>query len=107
MIVAGAWALAIELGARRALGGVVAAVGAVLAVFGTLIGAIGVEAALTAWNDEMGLLPWGLSRILGITVYLDIPVDTAWVAAAAGAVLVVLGMLLALPGRRPRAVATA
>jgi hypothetical protein len=106
VIVAGAWALAIELGARRALGGVVAAVGAVLAVFGALIGAIGVEAALTAWNDEMGLLPWGLSRILGITVYLDIPVDTAWVAAAAGAVLVVVGMLLALPGRRRRAVAT-
>ena len=26
----------------------------------------------------MGLLPWGLARILGITVYLDIPADTAW-----------------------------
>ena len=30
-----------------------------------------------SWNDEMGLLPWGLARILGITVYLDIPADTA------------------------------
>ena len=32
----------------------------------------------------MGLLPWGLSRILGITVYLDIPADTAWSAAGGG-----------------------
>ena len=38
---------------------------------------IGLETALTVWNDEMGLLPWGLARILGITVYLDIPADTA------------------------------
>ena len=35
----------------------------------------------------MGLLPWGLSRILGITVYLEIPLDTPWFAAAFGAVL--------------------
>ena len=48
----------------------------------------------------MALLPWGLSRILGISVYLDIPADTAWWAAAVGGVLVVLGALLALPGRR-------
>lgn len=49
----------------------------------------------------MGLLPWGLSRILGITVYLDIPADTAWVGAAAGVVLVAAGVLLALPWRPP------
>jgi len=100
VVVAGAWALAGQVGARRATGTVVAAVGAVLAVVGTLIGAIGLEAALTLWNDEMALLPWGLSRILGISVYLDIPADTAWWAAAAGGVLVVIGALLALPGRR-------
>ena len=41
-----------------------------------VVAAIGLEAALTAWNDQMALLPWGLSRILGITVYLDIPADT-------------------------------
>jgi len=89
--VAGAWALAARFGVLRAMGAVVAAVGAVLAVFGGLIGLIGLEAALTAWNDEMALLPWGLSRILGISVYLDIPADTAWWAAIAGVVLVVVG----------------
>jgi TRAP-type C4-dicarboxylate transport system permease small subunit len=84
----------------RAVGAVVAGVGAVLAVFGSLIGLIGLEVALTAWNDEMGLLPWGLSRILGISVYLDIPADTAWWAAIAGVVLAVLGVLLVLIGSR-------
>jgi hypothetical protein len=98
VLVAGAWALATQVGAVRALGAVVAAVGAVLAVFGGLIGLIGLEAALTAWNDEMGLLPWGLSRILGISVYLDIPADTAWWAAVAGLVLVVVGAILVVVG---------
>lgn len=100
VVVAGAWALAGQVGARRAVGTVVAAVGAVLAVVGALIGIVGLEAALTVWNDEMALLPWGLSRILGISVYLDIPADTAWWAAAVGGLLVVAGALLAVPGGR-------
>ena len=108
---AGAWALATRLGALRAVGAVVAAVGAVLAVFGGLIGLIGLEAALTAWNDEMALLPWGLSRILGISVYLDIPADTAWWAAIAGVVLIVVGVAVvalgALVGRARRSNAPA
>ncbi|MGW9630633.1 hypothetical protein ACWGST_08000 [Agromyces sp. NPDC055520] len=91
VVVAAAWAFAVERGALRAAGAVVAGIGAVLAVFGSLIGLIGLETALTAWNDEMALLPWGLSRILGISVYLDIPADTAWWAAIAGVVLVVVG----------------
>lgn len=100
VVVAGAWALAAQVGTLRAVGAVVAAVGAVLAIFGALIGSIGLEAALSAWNDEMALLPWGLSRILGISVYLDIPADTAWWAAAVGGVLLVIGGLLALLGGR-------
>ena len=54
----------------------------------------------------MALLPWGLSRILGITVYLGIP---TWLPAA----LAVVGLVVALVGgvaavlvathRRPRA----
>ena len=71
-------------------------------MLGSLIGLIGLEVALTAWNDEMALLPWGLSRILGISVYLDIPADTAWWAAIAGGVLVVVGVLLVLLGGRRR-----
>ena len=80
-----------------------------------MIGLVGIERALTAWNDQVGLLPWGLSRILGITVYLGIPADTAWWAAGVGGVVCVVGLLLALPGRprptsesgaRPAAAAT-
>lgn len=100
VIVAAAWALAAEVGGRRATGVVIAGVGIVLAVFGALIGIIGLEAALTAWNDQMALLPWGLSRILGITVYLDVPADTAWYVAGAGAVLAIAGTALTLPWKR-------
>jgi hypothetical protein len=100
LLVAAAWALSVTRGRRRAAGTVLAAVGAGLAVPATVVALVGLERALTAWNDQLGLLPWGLSRILGITVYLGIPADTAWWAAGMGAVLLVVGLLLALPGRR-------
>ena len=100
LLVAAAWALSVTRGRRRAAGTVLAAVGAGLAVPASVVGLVGLERALTAWNDQLGLLPWGLSRILGITVYLGIPADTAWWAAGLGAVLLVVGLLLALPGRR-------
>ncbi|WP_375385435.1 hypothetical protein [uncultured Microbacterium sp.] len=99
VFVAAGWALASQVGARRATGIVLAAVGAALAVPSAIVAAIGLETALTAWNDQLGLLPWGLARILGITVYLDIPADTAWWAAAFGAILLVIGILLAVPWR--------
>ncbi|GAA3632318.1 hypothetical protein GCM10022200_14010 [Microbacterium awajiense] len=98
--IAAAWALATQLGARRAIGAVVASVGAGLLVPAVIIGAIGLEPALSLWNDELGLLPWGLARILGLTTYLEIPAETPWVAAGVGALLVAIGALLALPGRR-------
>jgi len=98
--VAGGWALAAQFGRRRATGIVLTAVGLGLAIPATLVALVGLENALTVWNDEVGLLPWGLSRILGITVYLDIPVDTAWIAAGFGVVIAVLGVLLAVPWRR-------
>jgi hypothetical protein len=47
-------------------------------------------------------LPWGLARILGITTYLEIPDATAWWAAAFGAVLLAVGLLLALARQRTR-----
>lgn len=106
VVVAAAWTLATQIGARRASGVAFAAIGAVLVVFGALVGAIGLEAALTAWNDQMALLPWGLSRILGITVYLDVPADAAWWAAAAGGVVAVAGIILALPRGFRREAAT-
>ncbi len=74
--------------------------GSALAIPATFVAAIGLETALTVWNDEMGLLPWGLARILGITVYLDIPADTAAWAAVFGAVIAAVGFALAIRWRR-------
>jgi hypothetical protein len=106
VFVAAGWALAAQVRARRATGYVLAAVGAGLLVPSVIVGVIGLERALTLWNDEMGLLPWGLARILGITTYLEIPDATPWAAAAFGAVLLVVGVALALPWRRRRAAAS-
>jgi hypothetical protein len=106
VFVAAGWALSAQVGARRATGYVLAGVGAGLAVPAAVVGAVGLETALTLWNDEMGLLPWGLARILGITTYLEIPAATPWIAAGAGAVLLVLGVLLAVPWRRRGAAAS-
>lgn len=99
VFVAAGWALSTQFGARRATGVVLTGVGAGLAVPAAVVAFIGLEQALTLWNDEMGLLPWGLARILGITVYLDIPAESAWYAAGLGAVIAVGGVLLALPRR--------
>ncbi len=63
----------------------------------TVVAIIGLEPVLSLWNDQVGLLPWGLARILGLTTYLEIPGDTAWWAAAFGAVA----------GRRRRAARSA
>ncbi|WP_137844212.1 hypothetical protein [Microbacterium sp. 2FI] len=102
VFVAAGWALSSQVGGRRASGFVLAGIGAGLFVPAVVIGAIGLESALTIWNDEMGLLPWGLARILGITTYLEIPVETPWIAAGLGALLVVVGGLLSLPRRGTR-----
>ena len=101
LLVATGWAIAVVSGPRRALGVVLGGAGLVLAALGLVVAAIGLEQAVTVWNDQMGLLPWGLSRILGITVYLGIPAETPWAIAAAGAVLLVAGALLVgIPPRR-------
>ncbi len=103
VFVAAGWALSAQVGVRRAWGFVLAAVGAGLALPAAVVAVVGLEPALTLWNDEVGLLPWGLARILGITTYLEIPAETAWFAAVFGVVLAVVGVLLALPGRRAEA----
>ncbi|MDG4801934.1 hypothetical protein [Micromonospora sp. WMMD980] len=79
---------------RRAAGLVLAAAGVPLAVLAGLVAWIGAEHALTVWNDQMALLPWGLSRILGITVYLGIPTGLPGHAAGVGVALVAAGALL-------------
>ncbi|NUS53374.1 MAG: hypothetical protein HOV66_00715 [Streptomycetaceae bacterium] len=84
---------------RRALGLVLAAGGGALAIPAALVTALGLERALTIWNDQMALLPWGLSRILGITVYLGIPSYLPAVALAGGAAAAAVGLSLTWPGR--------
>ena len=107
VFVAAGWALAGQVGRRRATGMVLAAVGLALAIPAAIISAIGLETALSLWNDQMGLLPWGLARILGITVYLDIPADTALWAAVFGVVLAAIGFVLAVRWRRASPAVTA
>lgn len=100
LVVAAAWTLAVQFGGRRATGVGLSGVGAAIGGIAVFTGLVGAETALTVWNDQMGLLPWGLSRILGITTYLDIPPETPWVAAAFGGALLAVGLVLALPRRR-------
>ncbi|MET0974426.1 MAG: hypothetical protein ABWX82_01995 [Leifsonia sp.] len=100
VLIAVGWSLCGQIGGRRATGAVLGASGLVLAVLGGYVGLVGLEQALTTWNDQMALLPWGLSRILGLTVYLEIPASTPWYAAVLGAVLVIGGLLLSIPSRR-------
>ncbi|MFK4790398.1 hypothetical protein [Microbacterium sp. ZW T5_56] len=106
VFVAAAVALAHSLGSRRSTGVVLSGIGAALAIPAAIIAMVGLEQSLTVWNDQLGLLPWGLARILGITVYLDIPPESAAVAAVFGAVVLVLGLVLALPGHRQRSAAS-
>lgn len=81
---------------RSAVGMTLTAVGVPLGALSALVAAVGLERALTVWNDQLALLPWGLSRILGITVYLGIPTQLPAYAAAAGIALAAAGLLLSL-----------
>ncbi|WP_367130745.1 hypothetical protein [Saccharothrix sp. HUAS TT1] len=89
------------LGRAAAAGRVLAAVGAPLAALGALVTALGLDRALTAWNDQLALLPWGLSRILGISAHLGIPTALPVYALVAGAVAVSVGAVLMLSRVRP------
>lgn len=100
LFVAAGWALATVVGGRRATGTVLAAAGLALVAAGLFVATYGLERGLTVWNDQLGLLPWGLARILGITTYLEIPEASAWYAAAAGAVLVLVGLPMSRISRR-------
>ena len=83
------------------------ALGKVLMVQGLqfLIGAgavyfIGLEEMLTYLNDELLVLPGGLSRIMGITTHLDIPLEVPYWLVLLGAIIFSLGMFLVVGARR-------
>ena len=88
------WSLAAHVGARRATAAVISTVGAALLLVGGLLLVVGLEDALTVWNDQMALLPWGMARILGITTFLGIPEALpTWLVVAGGALAVVRAAL--------------
>ncbi|MEN2740457.1 hypothetical protein ABCS02_21915 [Microbacterium sp. X-17] len=99
--VAAGWALGTQIGPRRGTGAVLAGVGAGLAVPAAVVGAIGFPQALTLWNAQVGLLPQAPPRILDVARNLGIPDSAAWYAAVLGLLLLVVGLALALPRRRP------
>lgn len=84
-----------SIGARFTAEPVLAAAGAPLALLGVTLWSAGLERSLAVWNDQMALLPWGLHRILGITVFLDIPPWLPQLITAAGATLVAAAGLAA------------
>ena len=102
-----AWMLAVLYGAQRyqlgqgrlaALGRLVGSAGISLALLGVVPAVLGLERMLSAVNDEMSVLPLGLSRILGITTHLDIPPDLPLYLIAAGGVLLAAGVLVTFLG---------
>lgn len=93
---------AYRLPRRTAVGIVLGTLGAVLALLSGVAAAVGLERALTFWNDQMALLPWGLHRVLGITVYLSIPTSIPRYSVIAGAVLALAGSALAFTRRSGR-----
>jgi hypothetical protein len=90
-----AGAASVGAGAFVALAGTLAAVGAPLLLLGVVVGRAGTEAFLTALNDELVVLPNGLSRILGITVHLGIPPDLDRLLTTAGGGPLAAGVVLA------------
>lgn len=88
-------------GRPRALGRVLVCVAVPALALGALMQTSGLEASLTTFNNQMALLPLGLSRILGITVHLGIPasIPVYLVAVAVAGVLGGVGLLLGA-GRR-------
>lgn len=81
-------------GILPAAGATAAAAGAPLLLLGAVVGRAGTEAFLTDLNDQLAIVPNGLSRILGITVHLGIPASLPDTLVNAGGVLVAAGLTL-------------
>ena len=71
-----------------------------MAVGAVIIRSIGFEKTLTIFNDEMLVLPGGLSRILGITTHLNIPLQLPVWLMYTGMSLSLLGFALLLIEKR-------
>ncbi|MDY7226518.1 hypothetical protein [Hyalangium rubrum] len=94
-------ALASGLRGSRAFGGLLLVLGLQFLLAGGAAGLAGLERTLTALNDELLVLPGGLSRILGITTHLDIPLGLPVAMAVVGAAFALVGGALAIRAGRP------
>jgi hypothetical protein len=68
---------------------VLVALGVQVLLAGVLLSYFGLEQSLTALNNEMLVLPAGLSKILGITTHLSIPPELPVWVIAAGSILTI------------------
>ena len=72
-------------------------VGLPLLALGALLAGVGLETSLTTINDQMAVLPLGLSRILGLVTHLGIPRSLPLWLLEAGGVLALLGAGATVP----------
>jgi len=94
--VAAGWALATQIGPRRATGAVIAAIGAALAVPAAIV-ALAAPGAGSSPGEGLREPAHGLAWILGVAARPGIPADVAWWAAGLGLLVCGLGVLLASP----------
>jgi hypothetical protein len=80
----------------QAFGKVLLVQGIMYLVGGACVYFTGLENMLTYLNDELLVLPGGLSRIMGITTHLDIPLELPLWVIYAGGICVFMGLLLNL-----------
>ena len=73
-----------------------------LIIGATITLSTGFESLLTLFNNELMILPGGLSKIMGITTHLDIPLSIPSLVLKAGIVLLVLGLALWIPGKKSK-----
>lgn len=97
--VVAAWALFPRFGVRRAIGIVLAASGAGLAVTCAVIGLVGPGHVLHDWTDHVSALPWGLARMFGQPDIVGAVSGAVWWLALVGLVAGGAGVVLALPER--------
>jgi hypothetical protein len=89
-------------GYLNTLGSLLVAYGMPTLEIGLVVHLLGLDPVLTAFNDQMAILPMGLSRILGITTHFDIPKTLALYGAIFGGLLTLLGVLALLFESRSR-----
>lgn len=94
-VVAG-WSLRPQLGRRRATGIALAGMGIAYALPSATIAVMGAADALRSWNEQVGVLPWDLARLTGAREGV-IPGEIVMAGVVAGAIVMIVGIALALP----------